>query len=113
MTIGSNIKRLRKERRMSQTDLAKRLGIKHSAISAWEIGRNEPLMGNIEKMAIIFNVPKSEIIGEDLINQVKESLDQEKAVELKEIVDKIKELSPDQLKSFSDMIDPILKMIKK
>lgn len=113
MTISSNIKRLRKERRMSQTDLAERLGIKHSAISAWEIGRNEPLMGNIEKMAIIFDVPKSEIIGDSFINQIKESFDQEKAAELQGIVEKIKELSPDQLKSFSDMIDPILKMIKK
>lgn len=62
--IGNNIKRLRKERKMTQQDLANRLGVKPTAVSAWEVGRSNPLMDNVEKMAEIFCVSKMEIISE-------------------------------------------------
>ena len=64
MTIGHNIKRLREERGMTQTDLAKVVGASDKAVSTWENGTAIPRIGKIEKMAHYFNVPKSEIIGD-------------------------------------------------
>ncbi|HFU6611239.1 TPA: LexA family protein [Bacillus paranthracis] len=64
--IGENIKRLRKEKKMSQKTLAELLEVKPTSVSAWEVGRNEPLMNNIDKMSRIFQVPKSEIIGDEI-----------------------------------------------
>ena len=64
MTIGHNIKRLREERGMTQTDLAKVVGASDKAVSTWENGTAIPRIGKVEKMAQYFNVPKSEIIGD-------------------------------------------------
>ena len=71
--IGENIRTLRFEAKMSQEDLAKRLGKSRSAVSQYESGEIIPRMGVIEDMASIFHVSKSRILGEsmtfDLLNQ--------------------------------------------
>ena len=63
MDIGKQIKRLRKERKYAQAHLAELLGTKPTTVASWEQGRNKPLMDKVQKMAIIFNVPISEIVG--------------------------------------------------
>ena len=63
MDIGKQIKRLRKERKYTQANLAELLGTKPTTVASWEQGRNKPLMDKVQKMAIIFNVPISEIVG--------------------------------------------------
>ena len=65
MTIGTNIKKFRKKLHMTQSDLAEVVGVKISAVSAWEIGRSKPLMDKVELLAKFFNVSKSELIGEE------------------------------------------------
>lgn len=63
-SLGENIKFHRKRNNLTQKDLANLLEIAPTAISAWEVGRNKPLMDNIEQMASIFNVKKSELLGD-------------------------------------------------
>ena len=63
MDIGKQIKRLRKERKYTQAHLAELLGTKPTTVASWEQGGNKPLMDKVQKMAIIFNVPISEIVG--------------------------------------------------
>lgn len=63
-SLGENIKFYRKKNNLTQKDLANLLEIAPTAISAWEVGRNKPLMDNIEQMASIFNVKKSELLGD-------------------------------------------------
>ena len=63
MDIGKQINRLRKERKYTQAHLAELLGTKPTTVASWEQGRNKPLMDKVQKMAIIFNVPISEIVG--------------------------------------------------
>ncbi|WP_148315696.1 helix-turn-helix transcriptional regulator, partial [Anaerococcus hydrogenalis] len=53
------IKRLRKENRMTQAQLAKKLGVAPTTVSSWERNDNNPLMDNITLMAEIFDVPVS------------------------------------------------------
>lgn len=65
-TLSENIKRYRKQSGLTQKELAFKLGIVPTSISAWEVGRNKPLMDNIEMMAKIFNVKKSDLLGDDL-----------------------------------------------
>lgn len=65
-TLSENIKRYRKQSGLTQKGLASKLGIAPTSISAWEVGRNKPLMDNIEMMASIFNIRKSELLGDDL-----------------------------------------------
>lgn len=67
-SISDNIKRLREDADMSQDQLGQRLGKTRSAISQYEAGKIIPRMGVIEDIAAVFNVPKSEILGENVTN---------------------------------------------
>ncbi|NQK47383.1 helix-turn-helix domain-containing protein [Streptococcus suis] len=62
--LAYNIKEYRKSKKLTQKDLAVLLDVAPTAISAWEVGRNKPLMDKIEQMAQIFNIKKSELLGE-------------------------------------------------
>lgn len=64
MDLSQNIKRLRKEHNYTQRDLAKILRVKPTSVSAWESGRNKPLMDKITIMASLFNVSTSELVGD-------------------------------------------------
>lgn len=64
MSLADNIKRLRKMHGYTQYEFAKMLHVSPNSVSAWEIGRNKPLMDKITIMAKLFNVSTSEIIGD-------------------------------------------------
>ncbi|WP_105154778.1 S24 family peptidase [Streptococcus suis] len=66
-TLAENIKLYRKRARLTQKELASKLGVAPTAVSAWELGRNKPLMDNIESMALLFDIKKSVLLGEDLV----------------------------------------------
>jgi transcriptional regulator with XRE-family HTH domain len=61
MSIGPRIKHLRKEKKMSQTQLAQHLGVDGSQISKYENGENTPPLDKIEKIAEALGVSVSEI----------------------------------------------------
>lgn len=56
MKVGDIIKKLRKERKMTQAELAKRLGVAPTAVSAWERNENRPLMDKLAMIAEMFDV---------------------------------------------------------
>lgn len=64
MNIADNIKKLRKSHGYTQKDLANILQVKPTAISAWESGRNKPLMDKVTIMATLFGVSTSDIVGD-------------------------------------------------
>lgn len=64
--LSDNIKYFRKQNKLTQKELARKLKIAPTAISAWEVGRNKPLMDNIEQMASIFGIPKSKLLGDEI-----------------------------------------------
>ena len=68
-SLAQNIKYYRKLSGLTQNELAKKLSVAPTAISAWEVGRNQPLMNNIEQMSAIFGIKKSLLLGEDFSSQ--------------------------------------------
>lgn len=56
MSIGEKIQALRKQRNMSQEELANILNISRQAISKWEIGESQPDIENLVTISSIFNV---------------------------------------------------------
>ena len=66
--IADRIKYLRDKVGMTQTDLAKRLGISRSAVNSWEMGLSLPSLANIVEMTKIFSVSADYILT--LTNQV-------------------------------------------
>lgn len=61
--IGQRIRDLRKQKRMSQTELAKSAGFSQTTVTAWETGKAEPSSSAVAKLADIFNVTTDYLLG--------------------------------------------------
>lgn len=61
--IEENIRRLRKNAKMSQEDLAEKLSVVRQTVSKWERGLSVPDAEMVIKIAALFNVPVSELLG--------------------------------------------------
>lgn len=60
--IGDNIRKFRKERKMTQKTLAKQLGFEDKTISQWELGLREPNLGTITKLTEVLNITLNELL---------------------------------------------------
>lgn len=69
MNISENIKHYRKMNKMTQADLASKLNVGLTSVSAWETGRTKPLMDKVTIMATLFGVTTSDIVGDTFENQ--------------------------------------------
>ena len=70
--IGENIKRLRKERDMTQEQLAAELEVSFQAVSRWELGTTYPDIGLLPVIAGCFDVTVDELLGVDNVRQEEE-----------------------------------------
>ncbi len=66
MFIGSTIKKLRRERDMTQEQLAELLGITANAVSQWECDRTAPDISQLPALANIFRVSADTLLGIDI-----------------------------------------------
>lgn len=66
MSIGSIIKELRREKDMTQEQLAELLGLTSAAVSGWECDRNAPDISQIPQLCHIFGVSADTLLGIDL-----------------------------------------------
>lgn len=63
--VADKIKALREQKGMTQTDLAKQLGITRSSVNAWEMGISVPSTQYIVELAHIFKVSTDYLLGVD------------------------------------------------
>ncbi len=59
------LKELREEKGLLQADLAKILNVSKSAVSGWEVGRNQPNYDMLITIAQFFEVSTDYIIGKE------------------------------------------------
>ncbi len=64
MTLGENIRYLRKKNNITQEELGKRLNVSDKTISSWEIDRTEPSIGMVYEMAAYFGCDVSDLVGD-------------------------------------------------
>lgn len=62
MTIGEKIRRIRKERSLTQKQLGDLCGMADSAIRRYEIGKGNPKFETLERIAKALRVPVSDIM---------------------------------------------------
>lgn len=67
MSIGTTIKKLRRERDMTQEQLAEYLGVTSRAVSQWECDRTAPDISQLPHLAYILDVSTDELLGVDVM----------------------------------------------
>ena len=61
--IADNIKMLREAHKMTQADLAKKLGITRSSVNAWEMGISVPSTSYLVELSMLFHVSTDYLLG--------------------------------------------------
>ena len=72
--VSNNIKYLRKQMHLTQEQSAEKIGIKRSLLGAYEEGRADPRLNNLQKMAGIYGVTVDMIIATDITKMSDEEL---------------------------------------
>ena len=65
LNIADRIRYMRDKMGMTQTDLAKRVGVSRNAVNAWEMSTSMPTLSNVVEMARIFHVSTDYLLSID------------------------------------------------
>lgn len=71
--LGKNIKHLRKERKLSQGELASQLGISRNKVASYESKGIEPRLNLLKELADYFDISVEALINKDLSSTPKDS----------------------------------------
>lgn len=63
--FSDNLKLFRKDNKLSQQELAVRVGVTQQCVSEWENGKIEPTLSFLWKLADIFGTSIDELVGKD------------------------------------------------
>jgi len=74
MSFHKNLEYLRKEKNISQEDLAFKLGVSRQAASKWESGAAYPETAKMISMCKIFDCTLDELINEDMVELKKNAI---------------------------------------
>lgn len=104
--LAANIKYLRTRNRMTQRELAEKLGVRQTTVSEWEKGNREPdSIEMLKKVCNVFNVRFDEILDYDLSSHCIAITPKTQSNEIAAaIARKLEELSEEQRKITSEAI---------
>ena len=66
--LGENIYFLRKRKKLTQEDFAKKMKISNKTVSKWETGYSIPKFDDLLKISKYFNVPINVLINKELLD---------------------------------------------
>ena len=104
MKFGENLKNIRKEKNMSQEQLAEKVNVSRQSVSKWETGESYPEMNNILELCKIFNCNINDLIHTNMSDI--SSLDEEIIMN----VVKFNEKKQNQVKTLCNVISLIGKI---
>lgn len=106
MKFGDNLKKLRKNKKISQETLAERVGVSRQSVSKWETGEAYPEMNNILELCKIFHCHINDLVNDNIIDI--DSLDEE----IKMNLVKFKKEKQRKMKGLSKAIYIIARIMK-
>ena len=104
MKFGDNLKLIRKNKKMSQEQLAEKMNVSRQSVSKWETGEAYPEMNNILELCKIFNCKINDLVHTDMTDI--SSLDEEIVMS----VVKFNEKKQKEVKTLSNVISLIGKI---
>ena len=63
MDFSKRLKKYRTDLGLKQEELADKIGVSQKTISSWEVGRSEPVMGEVIKLCKIFDCSIADLTG--------------------------------------------------
>ncbi len=94
--IGKNIKKYRTKAKMTQKDLAEKLGIGAPAVSNWENGSNAPDIETLFLICGILHVGVADLYGQDTVNNGDSSTQEVVDRKYDDIIELLDKLTPEQ-----------------
>lgn len=109
--LSKNLKKYIAKSGKDRMQIAEELELSYSTLTDWVNGKKYPRINNIEKLAIYFNVSKSELIED--FEEIKKDNDALSTIivklrvnkELLEVVEKLVSLDKAKLESLSRLLD--------
>jgi len=114
--VGRKISELRKEKNMTQMELANRLNISFQAVSNWERGNSMPDISKLPELAEILGTSIDELLGEkselieNIINDQTEEYLKSNSVSADEFLAIAPILKPEQADTIFTNVTPPLKL---
>lgn len=105
MKFGENLKNLRKKKKISQEELAEKVGVSRQSVSKWETGDAYPEMNNILELCKIFHCRINELVNDSILDV--DSLDED----VKSCVVKFKKDQQSKMKGLSKTISVISRIM--
>ena len=68
MAVGENIRRIRKEKGLTQKALGEKCGMYESQIRAYELGKANPKIETINKIAFALDVPINALVDDGVLS---------------------------------------------
>lgn len=78
MNFGENLKRLRKERNLSQEQLSEMLNVSRQAISKWESNKTYPDIENLMLLRNIFNITLDDLLFDKNTDKIESMIESSK-----------------------------------
>lgn len=101
MELNNNIARFRKEKGLTQEQLAKVLNVSVAAVSKWENGNNRPDIELLPALAEVFQVSVDALLGyEKMYRNLENNLKEMKTMVAKEQYDEVLERATDLLRRY-------------
>ena len=112
--IGDNIKKYRKEKGMTQKELAEKIKVKHNSISDWERGICKPDADTVGVICWALDVDANTLLGWNDLNQIKKDADElaETIIsnkKIKNILSDIKNMDNKDVEMVKVLIDRLMK----
>ena len=68
--FGDKLKQIRKQNKIGQVELAKKLNVANGTISMWENNLRTPDLETIKKIAKVFNIALSDLVDDYKLNRI-------------------------------------------
>ncbi len=86
MELNEKLQTLRKQRSLTQEELATALYVSRTAISKWESGRGTPNLDSLKAIAVFFDVSVDDLLSSDQLLSIAEEDKRQTASRLRDLV---------------------------